>query len=132
MSSGFRNHKCKDLGVHGLWSTCRVCKTLRGRRNLNKFANLEFRLEALPNSRRSQTESYDYEGIPQEILSRNIVTGNNVQDAQQAYDPETGQPQVNIQLDNDGGRRMNAIARITSADRWQSFIEQKPSSQEKR
>ena len=38
----------------------------RAKEILNKFANLEFRLEALPNSRRSQIESYDYEGIPRE------------------------------------------------------------------
>ena len=44
-------------------------------------------------------------------MRRNIVTGNNVQDAKQSYDPETGQPQVNIELDNDGGRRMNAITK---------------------
>ncbi len=99
----------------------------RAKEILNKFANLEFRLEALPNSRRSQTESYDYEGIPREILSRNIVTGNNVQDAQQAYDPETGQPQVNIQLDNDGGRRMNAVTKDNVGRSMAIlFIEQKP------
>ena len=99
----------------------------RAKEILNKFANLEFRLEALPNSRRSQIESYDYEGIPREILSRNIVTGNNVQDAQQAYDPETGQPQVNIQLDNDGGRRMNAVTKDNVGRSMAIlFIEQKP------
>ena len=99
----------------------------RAKEILNKFANLEFRLEALPNSRRSQIESYDYEGVRREILSRNIVTGNNVQDAQQAYDPETGQPQVNIQLDNDGGRRMNAVTKDNVGRSMAIlFIEQKP------
>ena len=76
----------------------------RAKEILNKFANLEFRLEALPNARRSQIETYPYNGRDQEIMRRNIVTGNNVQDAKQSYDPETGQPQVNIELDNDGGR----------------------------
>ena len=104
----------------------------RAKEILNKFANLEFRLEALPNSRRSQIESYDYEGIPREILSRNIVTGNNVQDAQQAYDPETGQPQVNIQLDNDGGRRMNAVTKDNVGRSMAIlFIEQKPRGRKK-
>ncbi|MEC7994920.1 MAG: protein translocase subunit SecD, partial [Pseudomonadota bacterium] len=71
----------------------------RAKEILNKFANLEFRLEALPNARRSQIETYPYNGRNQDIMRRNIVTGNNVQDAKQSYDPETGQPQVNIELD---------------------------------
>ncbi len=105
----------------------------RAKEILNKFANLEFRLEALSNSRRSQTESYDYEGVRREILSRNIVTGNNVQDAQQAYDPETGQPQVNIQLDNDGGRRMNAVTKDNVGRSMAIlFIEQKPRVRKKK
>ena len=74
---------------------------------LNKFANLEFRLEALANTPRFQRETYPYEGRPVDILRRNIVTGNNVQDAQQGFDPETSQPQVNIELDSDGGNRMH-------------------------
>ncbi|HCD28467.1 MAG TPA: protein translocase subunit SecD, partial [Gammaproteobacteria bacterium] len=49
----------------------------RAKEILNKFANLEFRLAAAPASRRSQIESYDYQGRAQEILRRNIVTGNN-------------------------------------------------------
>ena len=50
----------------------------RAKEILNKFANLEFRLEALPNARRSQIETYPYNGRNQEIMRRNIVTGNNV------------------------------------------------------
>ena len=34
----------------------------RAKEILNKFANLEFRLEALPNARRSQIETYPYNG----------------------------------------------------------------------
>jgi preprotein translocase subunit SecD len=76
----------------------------RAKEILNKFANLEFRLEALPRARKSQIETYEYEGRVQDIMRRNIVTGNNVQDAQQSYDPDTSQPQVSIELDNEGGR----------------------------
>ena len=79
----------------------------RAKEILNKFANLEFRLAALPNTPRFQRETYPYEGAPQDILRRNIVTGNNVQDASQGFDPETSQPQVNIELDSDGGNRMH-------------------------
>ncbi len=99
----------------------------RAKEILNKFANLEFRLEALPNARRSQIETYPYNGRNQDIMRRNIVTGNNVQDAKQSYDPETGQPQVNIELDNDGGRRMNAITKDNVGRAMAIlFIEQKP------
>ena len=79
----------------------------RAKEILNKFANLEFRLAAQANTPRRQKETYPYEGRNQDILRRNIVTGNNVQDAQQSFDPETTQPQVNIELDSDGGNRMH-------------------------
>jgi len=99
----------------------------RAKEILNKFANLEFRLEALPNARRSQIETYPYNGRDQEIMRRNIVTGNNVQDAKQSYDPETGQPQVNIELDNDGGRRMNGVTKDNVGRAMAIlFIEQRP------
>ncbi len=97
------------------------------KRILNKFANLEFRLNALANTRRSQIEEYEYEGRSVRVLRRNIVTGDNVQDAQQGFDPDTSQPVVNIELDNDGGNRMNRdtapnVGRLMAI----IFIEQKP------
>ena len=99
----------------------------KAKRILNKFANLDFRLAGLPNSRRSQVETYPYEGSDVEIMRRSIVTGDNVQDAQQSYDPQTSQPQVNIQLDNDGGRRMNeATGPNIGRSMAILFIEQKP------
>ncbi|MGE0625831.1 MAG: protein translocase subunit SecD [Pseudomonadales bacterium] len=79
----------------------------RAKEIINKFANLEFRLVAGPNARPSQTERYRYEGAPVILEKHNIVTGNQVTNAIQEYDPETGQPQVSINLDNDGGRAMN-------------------------
>jgi len=99
----------------------------RAKEILNKFANLEFRLEALPNARKSQIESYPYQGRKQEIMRRNIVTGNNVQDAQQSFDPDTSQPQVSIELDNEGGRKMNAVTKDNVGRAMAIlFIEQKP------
>lgn len=79
----------------------------RAKEIINKFANLEFRLVAGPNARPSQTERYRYEGAPVILDKANIVTGNQVTNAIQEYDPQTGQPQVSIRLDNDGGRAMN-------------------------
>ena len=74
---------------------------------LNKFANLEFRMVAPPNARASQSERFEYEGAPVILESKIIVTGNNVANALQEYDPESGLPQVSITLDNDGGIAMN-------------------------
>lgn len=94
---------------------------------LNKFANLEFRLAAEPNTPRFQRETYEYGGRAQDILRRTIVTGNNVQDAQQGFDPETTQPRVLIDLDNDGGNRMHDATKDNIGRAMAIlFIEQKP------
>jgi len=74
---------------------------------LNKFANLEFRMVAPPNTRASQTERFDYDTGPVQLETKVIVSGNNVANAIQEYDPESGLPQVSITLDNDGGIAMN-------------------------
>lgn len=83
----------------------------RAKTIINKFANLEFRLVALPGARPSQTETYTYEGRTEILERANIVTGDQVTNALQEYDPETGLPQVSITLDNDGGRRMNEVTK---------------------
>ncbi|MCZ6853885.1 MAG: protein translocase subunit SecD [Gammaproteobacteria bacterium] len=84
-----------------------VQDSARAKEIINKFANLEFRMVAPPNTRTSQIERYSYEGSPVDIEKALIVTGNQVSNAIQEYDPESGLPQVSITLDNDGGRRMN-------------------------
>ncbi|MEZ5558302.1 MAG: protein translocase subunit SecD [Pseudomonadales bacterium] len=83
----------------------------RAKEIINKFANLEFRLVALGNARPSQTESYEYRGSRVMLERANIVTGDQVTNAVQDFDPQTHQPQVSITLDNDGGRRMNEITK---------------------
>ncbi|MDH3640731.1 MAG: protein translocase subunit SecD [Gammaproteobacteria bacterium] len=88
-----------------------VQDSARAKEIINKFANLEFRLVALPNARPSQTETHEYEGAPVVLETRNIVTGDQVTNALQEYDPESGLPQVSITLDNDGGRAMNEITK---------------------
>ncbi len=89
----------------------------RAKEIINKFANLEFRLVAGGNARPSQTEIYEYEGAPVTLERANIVTGNQVTNAIQDFDPETGQPQVSITLDNEGGRRMNAVTQDNVGNR---------------
>ena len=99
------------------------------KRIINKFANLEFRLVAMPGDRSSLTEVYNYASGPVTLLRRNIVTGDQVTSAKQDYDPETAQPQVSIGLDSDGGRRMNEDTRDNVGRSMAIiFIEQKPRS----
>ena len=99
----------------------------RAKEILNKFANLEFRLAAQPNTPRFQRETYPYEGRMEDILRRSIVTGNNVQDAQQGFDSETSQPQVSIELDSDGGNRMHDATKDNIGRNMAIlFIEQEP------
>ena len=93
---------------------------------LNKFANLEFRLVAPQTARAAATEVFSYEGAPVRLLRENIVTGDQVTNAQQDYDPETGLPQVSIWLDGDGGRRMNDVTKVNIGNSMSVlFLEQK-------
>jgi preprotein translocase subunit SecD len=81
----------------------------RAKEIINKFANLDFRMVASGSARPSQTETYEYRGAPVVLDRASIVTGDQVINAVQDYDPETNQPQVSITLDSDGGRRMNEV-----------------------
>ena len=97
------------------------------KRILDKFATLEFRLEASVTDRPSQIEVLPYEGVDVRLLKENIVTGDNVTDAQQARDPETSLPQVNMQFDSIGGERINRATAPNIGRRMGIiFIEQRP------
>ncbi|MDE0366325.1 MAG: protein translocase subunit SecD [Gammaproteobacteria bacterium] len=99
------------------------------KRIINKFANLEFRLVALGNDRSALTETMPYQGAPIVLLRQNIVTGDQVINATQNYDPETSQPQVSIRLNNDGGIAMNNATKDNVGRSMAIiFIEQKPRS----
>ncbi len=74
---------------------------------LGKVANLDFRLVANAETPPSSRVTYPYrDGERVEILRANIVSGESVIGAQQDLDPETGQPQVSVTLDGDGGDKM--------------------------
>lgn len=90
-----------------------VQDTAQAKRVLGATANLEFRLEARPDAPASEIEEFGFWDQPQRTarLERDvIVTGNNVANAQQAFD-ENGQPQVNITMDSIGGDLMNRATR---------------------
>ena len=97
------------------------------KRILDKFATLEFRLEASVTDRPSQIEVLPYEGVDVRLLKENIVTGDNVVDAQQGRDPDTSLPQVNMQFDSIGGERINRATAPNIGRRMGIiFIEQRP------
>ncbi|WP_257294062.1 protein translocase subunit SecD [Endozoicomonas sp. YOMI1] len=107
-----------------------VQDTAEAKRILGKTANLQFRLEALPNASRVSTESFSFRDArrPPVHLERDIIiTGDQVSSAQSNFDAQTGQPQVNINLDSHGGTVMNRATR-NNVGRAMAviFIEQKP------
>jgi preprotein translocase subunit SecD len=53
------------------------------------------------------------EGPPMAVIRRAMVTGDQLVDAQQAFDPETNEPTVTVRFDSAGGRR---FANVTSAN----------------
>ncbi|MEC7815242.1 MAG: protein translocase subunit SecD, partial [Pseudomonadota bacterium] len=90
-----------------------VQDTAQAKRVLGATANLEFRMEARQDTSSAETEEFSFRDEPQRSarLERDIIaTGNNVANAQQAFD-ENGQPQVNITMDSVGGDLMNRATR---------------------
>ncbi|SDX44459.1 protein translocase subunit SecD [Marinobacter mobilis] len=112
-----------------------VQDTAQAKRVLGATANLEFRLEARPDAATGTTENYAFRDNPNRTaqLERDvIVTGNNVANAQQAFD-ENGQPQVNITMDAVGGDLMNRATRNAIKRRMAVlFIEYKTVTEDKR
>ncbi|GAA6134122.1 protein translocase subunit SecD [Oceaniserpentilla sp. 4NH20-0058] len=91
-----------------------VQDTAAAKKILGKAANLEFRLEAKPSASRFSTEEFGFKdpnrGGSSRIEKTVIVTGDNVSNAQPAFD-ENGQPQVNINLDSTGGAIMGDVTK---------------------
>ena len=104
-----------------------VQDSAEAKRKLNKFANLEFRLEAQANDRPSDVEDWLYEGRAVKLNKRVILTGDRVTHAAQARDPESGLPQVDIRLDSLGGEMFqDATAPNIGRRMAVIFIEHKP------
>ncbi|MBQ0748447.1 MAG: protein translocase subunit SecD [Marinobacter sp.] len=90
-----------------------VQDTAQAKRVLGATANLEFRMEARQDAAASETEQFSFRDERQRTarLERELIaTGNNVANAQQAFD-ENGQPQVSITMDSVGGDLMNRATR---------------------
>lgn len=97
------------------------------KRIIDKFATLEFRLAAFPGDRPSQIEVMEYEGREVRIRREIIITGDNVTNAFPDRDAETSLPRVAIQLDSEGGEKINeATAPNIGHQMAIVFIEQRP------
>lgn len=87
------------------------------KRVIGKTANLEFRLEANPDTMVSNKEQFNFRSErdqrrgPAWLEKQLIVTGDQVSDARSSFDSESNQPQVNITLDSSGGVKMNHVTR---------------------
>ncbi len=107
-----------------------VQDTAEAKRILGKAANLEFRLEAKPDELASNREEFDFRnpdyGQRSAQLERDlIITGDRVTGANSSFD-ENGRPQVNINLDSQGGAMMNRETRTNIQRRMGVlFIERK-------
>ena len=97
------------------------------KRKINKFANLEFRLEAASEDRPSEIDDWFYEGRGVQLNRRVILTGDRVVNASQGRDPESGLPQVDIRLDSQGGDMFHDATSPNIGRRMAViFIEHKP------
>ncbi|MGM0638694.1 MAG: SecDF P1 head subdomain-containing protein, partial [Pseudomonadota bacterium] len=90
-----------------------VQDTVAAKRVVGATANLEFRLEARPDTPDAETETFSFrnaEGRSADLMRDVIITGDSVSNASRSFD-ENGRPQVNINLDGTGGTLMNRATR---------------------
>ncbi len=90
-----------------------VQDTVAAKRVVGATANLEFRLEARPDTPDNETEALEFRNDPSrtaDLMRDVIITGDSVSNANHSFD-ENGRPQVNIDLDGTGGTLMNRATR---------------------
>lgn len=90
-----------------------VQDTTAAKRIVGATANLEFRLEARPDTPERETETIAFRNAPERegtVLRDVIITGDSVSSASQSFD-ENGGAQVSINLDGTGGTLMNRATR---------------------
>lgn len=89
--------------------------TAEAKRILGKTANLEFRLEAKSSAPSSSKESFQFRDPSRtskaELEKDVVISGDRVASASSGFDPQTGQSQVNITLDSEGGTMMHRVTR---------------------
>ncbi|BFM11124.1 protein translocase subunit SecD [Simiduia litorea] len=95
-----------------------VQDTAEAKRVIGKTANLEFRLEAKPSELVTNKERFDFKSEEDQRRTGGadleralIIAGDHVSGAKSSFDPESNQPQVNINLDSIGGTKMHRATR---------------------
>lgn len=94
-----------------------VQDTAEAKRIIGRTANLEFRLEAQPDTLVTMKEEFPFRGdmararSTAELERQIILTGDHVANATSSFDPESNMPQVNITLDSIGGSMMHRATR---------------------
>lgn len=88
------------------------------KRILGKTANLEFRLEALPETPLTQKEKFEFYTEeerqlrgPKFLERRRIITGERVINAMGGFDDQSNSPKIDITLDSEGGTLMHHATR---------------------
>jgi len=115
-----------------------VQDTAEAKRIIGKTANLEFRLEATPDSSVASKELFEYRDEREQLLTggaylerKAVINGTNVSSARASFDPQSSQPQVNINLDSAGGTKMHRGTRNNIGRRLGVlFIEYKTRTQD--
>ena len=121
-----------------------VQDTAEAKRVLGRTANLEFRMVSDLNNQYVDPYTQKYNGQPlppgteifayeslnsgkQILLNRNrILTGERIQGATPTFDPQSGEPQVSVNLDSAGGKLMAEASRVGLKKRMAVlFIENK-------
>ena len=90
-----------------------VQDTAAAKRIVGATANLEFRLEARPDTPEREIATLPFrndEGRSADLMRDIIVTGDHVSSASRSFD-ENNRPQVNINLDGTGGSMMSRATR---------------------
>ncbi len=110
--------------------------TARAKEILNATATLQFRLVDLDHDVRDAVEGrvppgsqllMDRNGQPQLLQKQVMLTGDHIIDANSSFD-EYGRPQVNIDLDSEGGSKMSRSTKDNIGKPMATvFIEYKPS-----
>ncbi len=92
--------------------------TVRAKNIIGKTASLEFRLEARPNELATRKELFAYKDDFRQqqtggayLEKKVVIFGKHVTNAQPGFDPETSLPQININLNSEGGTLMNRATR---------------------
>lgn len=88
------------------------------KRILGKTANLEFRLEAQPETPLTQKEKFEFYAEeerrlrgPKFLERRRIITGERVINAMAGFDDQSNSPKIDITLDGEGGTLMHHATR---------------------